>query len=107
MNAVAAAGILQQLSCWAGWPGAGCQAFRSAWGLPGAAGAHTILQHPSDRSDAPAHADIQAAADLAAYFSKARASVRAALSECAHTSAYAVCTVILCRAARAVPAHGG
>lgn len=34
------------------------------------AGAHVLLQHPSDRGDAPAEADLQSAADLAAFFSK-------------------------------------
>mmetsp|Transcript_13410 Transcript_13410/g.40547 ORF Transcript_13410/g.40547 Transcript_13410/m.40547 type:complete len:763 (-) Transcript_13410:349-2637(-) len=38
----------------------------------GCPGAHVILQHSSDRADAPGDADILAAADLAAYFSKKR-----------------------------------
>lgn len=35
------------------------------------AGAHVLLQSPPDRADSPAEPDLQCAADLAAFFSKA------------------------------------
>lgn len=40
-------------------------------GCCGATGAHVVLQHPADRTDGPADSDVQCAADLAAFFSKA------------------------------------
>lgn len=42
----------------------------------GVPGAHAILQHPADRKDKPSEADILAAADITAWFSKSRNETR-------------------------------